>query len=351
MLSDRTGGMKALPKPRSAWLLLGDSASFYTDDQLRRVQRRSPSSRPDSWTCSPRIEIGDVLFLYFMAPRKSINFVCRAASRPYVDPDEWVLAEMDRDVSEYQWWVDLTPPVSVKPISFKTINTFMGGSLNLRGRSGKFIDPAAANRILSCATVRLTPSAELAKASLERVVGRGELPEPRKMSIGQWRAIPSATLRLEREVEQYIVEPLLRFCGIPRGAVTSTRQMRMPDGIPDYVIASPERTLAVVEVKQRIAAPRLLKQWTALPDYQQLCRYSGHLACKGMLVDCDQVILFSRPKLQFLRRYERRFLTSAQIKEIRGFLLAEGDTAKQHPTQATRSRSSIRSSSRVWSSM
>lgn len=251
------GVIKILPKPRSAWLLLGDSASFYEDDELRRAQRRYRSGRPDRWTCSPRIEIGDVLFLYFMAPRKSINFVCRAASRPYVDRDEVVLAH--RDVSEYQWWVDLSPPVSVEPIPFKAIDTFMGGSLNLRGRSGKFIDHAAANRILACAKIRFAPSAEIAKASLERVVGRAGMPEPGTMSLGQWRAIPSANLRLEREVEQYIVEPLLRFCGIPRGTLTATRQMQTQEGIPDFVITIPEQTLAVVEVKQRIASPRLLK--------------------------------------------------------------------------------------------
>ena len=325
MLGGRAGVMKTLPQPRSAWLLLGDDASFYTDDELQRVQGRSPSGRPNTWTCSPRIEIGDVLFLYFMAPRKSINFICHAASRPYVDRDEVPLAH--RDVSEYQWWVDHTPPVSVEPISFKTINAFMGGSLNLRGRSGKFIDHAAANRILACAKVRFTPSAETAKASLERVVGRAGMPNPRTMSLRQWRAIPSANLRLEREVEQYVVEPLLRFCGIPGGAVTATRQMRTQEGIPDYVIANSERTLAVVEVKQRIAAPRLFKHWTAVANYQQLCRYAGHFACRGMLVDCDQVILFSGPRMRFLRSYERRFLTSAQVKEVRAFLLAEGDAA------------------------
>ena len=321
MLGGRAGVMKTLPQPRSAWLLVGDSASFYTDDKLRRAQRRYLSGRPDRWTCSPRIEIGDVLFLYFMAPRKSINFVCRAISRPYFDRNEEVSAEWDRDVSEYQWWVDHTPPVSVEPISFKTINEFMGGSLNLRGRSGKFIDHAAANRILASAKVLFTPLAETAKASLGRVVGGTGMPNPRTMSLRQLRAIPSANLRLEREVEQYVVEPLLRFCGIPKGALTATRQMRTQEGIPDYVIANSERTLAVVEVKQRIAAPRLFK-WTAVANYQQLCRYAGHFGCKGMLVDCDQVILFSRPRMQFFRRYERRFLTIAQVKEIRGFLLA-----------------------------
>lgn len=132
----------------------------------------------------------------------------------------------------------------------------MGGSLNLRGRSGKFIDSAGANLILARARVRFAPSAGMAKASLQRVVGRAEMPDPRTMSLRQWRAIPSANLRLEREIEQYIVDPLLRFCGIPRRTLTATRQMRTKDGIPDYVIATPERTLAVVEVKPRVAAPR-----------------------------------------------------------------------------------------------
>lgn len=168
MLGGRAGMLRILPKPRSAWLLLGDNASFYTDDELRAVQRRYQSGVPDLWTCSPRIERGDVLFVYFMSPRKSINFICRADSPPYVDRN--VEVNRERDLSEYQWYVDLTPPVSVEPISFKTINTFMGGSLNLRGRSGKFIDHAAANRILACAKVRFAPSADLAKLSLKRVV-------------------------------------------------------------------------------------------------------------------------------------------------------------------------------------
>ncbi len=54
------------------------------------------------------------------------------------------------------------------------------------------------------------------------------------MSLSEWRNVASGKLKGEREVELYIVQPLLRYCGIPR--TSAIRQLRTGEGIPDYVI-------------------------------------------------------------------------------------------------------------------
>lgn len=324
--------MKATPTPRlpqstlvpssphGAWLLMGDEGSFYSRGNLRRlVDRDRAGLFLDCWTCSPRVEIGDVLFMYYMAPRKAIHFVCRATSRPYVDPALYVRA--DREVSKYQWWVDISPPVEVEPIPFNEIRQAMGGYLNLKGRAGKYVDVAVGNRLLKAAKVMDGPSAHYAGQTLTRLTGRRDLPDPEKMSLSEWRKLASGKLKGEREVELYIVQPLLRYCGIPRKS--AIHQLRTGEGIPDYVITRDTVHLAAVEVKQRIAGPRGgVKRWTDLPDYEQLCRYTRHLGCKGMLVDCDQVFLFSGQRMKLLRRFDRQFITLKDAKVIGRFLMS-----------------------------
>lgn len=320
-LSGRSKKTKSVSsRPHGAWLLMGDGGSFYSPTDLRRLVARDRAGLSvDCWTCSPRVEIGDVLFIYYMAPRKAIHFVCRATSRPYVDPALYVRANIA--VSKYQWWVEISPPVEIEPIPFNEIRQAAGGYLNLKGRAGKYLDVDAANHLLKAVKVTNGPSAHLASQTLERLTGRADLPNPDKMTLPEWRNVASGKLKGEREVERYIVEPLFRYSGIPR--TFAIRQSPTSEGIPDYVIRQNAEDLAVVEVKQRVAGPRGgVVLWADLPDYEQVCRYSRHLGCKGMLIDCDQVFLFSGKAMNLLRRFDRQSLTREDAKVIGRFLLS-----------------------------
>jgi type I restriction enzyme R subunit len=73
----------AIP-PTTAWLLIGDEASFPTASDLRDNRRR-PLTDDQIWTGSKQTQPGDLLFFYFVAPRKAIHFAARAASYPLFD--------------------------------------------------------------------------------------------------------------------------------------------------------------------------------------------------------------------------------------------------------------------------
>jgi hypothetical protein len=95
---------RRLPRPRSAWLLYSDEASY-------------PPYRFPLWTTAPHTEAGDTLFFYFMAPRKAIHFVGRALSRPFASSK--VTVTSDREVNQHQWWVRFGAVVEIEPMSLR----------------------------------------------------------------------------------------------------------------------------------------------------------------------------------------------------------------------------------------
>jgi len=83
--------------PTNALLLMGDEASFPNSDDLRA--QRDPLD-PDlwNWTCPRQIQRGDLVFIYFMTPRKAVHFAARALYPPVYDPSIQVnaLKKIDR---------------------------------------------------------------------------------------------------------------------------------------------------------------------------------------------------------------------------------------------------------------
>ena len=67
----------AIP-PVNAWLLIGDEASYPTATDLR--EGRTYWNFDSIWTGPRQAQPGDLLFFYFIAPRKAIHFVARAAA-------------------------------------------------------------------------------------------------------------------------------------------------------------------------------------------------------------------------------------------------------------------------------
>jgi hypothetical protein len=75
-------GKRDTSGPRSAWIVFGSDDSFQSDDDLKKFRGSG------QWTATKRIEIGDTLFFYFIAPYMAIHFVARAASKPWYDESE-----------------------------------------------------------------------------------------------------------------------------------------------------------------------------------------------------------------------------------------------------------------------
>lgn len=61
--------------PVNAWVLNGDEASLPTPRELAGMRKQKVPGQ--IWTAPSRARPGDVLFFYFVAPRKQIEFVAR----------------------------------------------------------------------------------------------------------------------------------------------------------------------------------------------------------------------------------------------------------------------------------
>lgn len=302
-----------LPAPRSAWLLVGDQASLHSRADLRTSLRDFQEGYCEPWTGSPRIEQGDLLFIYYIAPHKQIREVTRALDRPYREHESNVLSL--KPVSRYQWLVNLAPPIQIHPISYAELADALGEKPLLKGRSGKYLPSRVANKLIEEIRVKYSPAKELERHILQEVVGREDLPKNRPLSLSVWSSLPSALLRLEKEVEEYIVDPLFDLCDLGRDFVVR-HQQPVVGGISDYVIErSDGNTTCIVEVKQRIQSPDSGVAWSKSADYQQLQKYCSVSRCNGALVDCDQIILFNTQR-HFVQRFDRRSLTVDELKSI-----------------------------------
>lgn len=296
--------------PTNAWLLIGDEASYPTAEELRdsRLRWREECF----WTGPRQAQPGDLLFFYFMAPRKAIHFLARAGSHPVFDPTIEVNAL--RDVDPNQWWLNHTPLVEVKPLPFRDLQAALGGHLNLRGKPSHYIPPDAAHELLQHTTPLVSTSAR-DRAVLQVPVGDPELPDPAHVTRTAWACIADGPLKLERQVEHYIVEPLLRLA-LPRtGAVTWQKSYRIKGGVPDYVVLRDGTPSGVVEVKIGVREPRKAR-WGDSPDFQQVMRYSATLGVPAALVDSNRIFLFAAGASRPVATIHRRSATEDDLKRV-----------------------------------
>jgi hypothetical protein len=88
-------------------------------------------------------------------------------------------------------------------------------------------------------------------------------------------------LKLERQVEEHVVGPLLRMALLGLAGAAWKRQYRTPDGgIADYVITRRSKPTAVVEAKVAIAAP-WSGRWSTSRHFAQVSRYCSELGVPG----------------------------------------------------------------------
>ena len=309
--------------PRNAWLLIGDEASYPTPEGLREQRARAEAGIFDyDWTAPKNGELGDLVLVYFIAPRKSACFVARLATAPHWQTDIEVNALNAVDV--HQWWSQLTPLIEIDPIPYKTLQEATGGYLPLRGRSGHYLPP----RTIQALT--FTAKDAERQAELDRVVqvpsGNPDLPEEVE-SLDEWKAIPSGALPLEAKVSEHIVRPLARLAG---NAVSGpgldfgiTAEYRVPSGFVDFVFMYPASTPALaVEVKLTVLRPQS-GVWTDSPDFQQLQRYMRDLDVSGLLVDAQRLLLVKRGSDAPFAEIIRSEATWEDIALVRDLILGD----------------------------
>ncbi len=308
----------AIP-PTNAWLLIGDGKSFPSESKLRD-HRSMPFSEYPIWTGSKQTQPGDLLFFYFVAPHKAIHFAARVASYPFFDSS--IAVSSKKPVDPNQWWVTYTPQVEVAPVSFAELSELMGGHLILKGKPSHYLPPAVVRGILDRAVDldRLTKADRLV---FELPVGSADLPNPALVRLAGWRKMADGPLQVERQVEQYVVDPLLRLSLPKPRSVRWEKQYRLNSGIADYVVLDSDspRKRSVIEVKLGVRRPPD-GDWSRSPDFQQVLRYASELDVAAALIDCNRIFLIERGALAPTVIIERDRATVDDLRAIGRHLMS-----------------------------
>jgi hypothetical protein len=309
-MSDRLQKILEIP-PTNAWLLFGDEASFPTASELRDNLRR-PLTDNQIWTGSKQTQPGDLLFFYFLAPRKAIHFAARAAAYPFFDSKIGI--ESLTPVDPNKWWVKYTPLIKVTPVSFAEIKRLMDRHLILHGESGRYLRPSVVRGILDRAVDR-DRMTETDLLVFQEPVGSVDLPDPAQVRLADWKEMADGPLKLEPQVEQYVVEPLLRLALPKRRSVSWQRQYKLKSGIADYVVLESGSPRSVIEVKVGVSTPRD-GDWSQSSDFKQVLKYARELDVPAALIDCNKISLIAPGASAPTVTIERDRATADDLRDI-----------------------------------
>lgn len=325
--------------PRNAWLLMGDEASYPAPEDLLAQRERTEAGIFDyDWTAPKNGELGDLVLVYFVAPRKAACFVARLATRPHWQTHVEVNTVGAVDI--HQWWAQLTALVEIEPIPYKALQEAAGGFLPLRGRSGHYLSPQT---VQALSFVAKDPERQADVDQIAQVPsGNPELPESVE-GIDEWKAIPAGALPLEAKVSEHIVKPLLDLLwNAPYSTAEHPlydrtlgpilmEEHRVPSGYVDFVMCygGPPLPALAIEVKLTVLRPAS-GVWIDSPDFRQLQRYMSDLDLPGLLVDAQRIMLVKRGADTPFAEIVRADATWDDIALIRDLLL-EDSIAKRIP--------------------
>ncbi|MFO0609362.1 MAG: hypothetical protein U0324_39725 [Polyangiales bacterium] len=237
-------------------------------------------------------------------------FVARADRDPYYEAH----VDSSADISPGQWCFGLKSMVEIEPIAFKDLCAICGEALILKGQSGKRLTAAMANALLSRITIKHPSDADIRDDILQPVVNHA-LPQPDSMSLDDLRDFASGHLNLEKEVEEYIVDPMLRLAGLDEAPYRIERQVRVGKGLADRVVYRGNEALCVIEVKRRLHLDRH-RDWTTCIDVAQAQGYATRLSTDFMLVDVDRIACFKAGQKTPAVEFDRRCLDESELEQI-----------------------------------
>lgn len=299
--------------PINAWLLMGDEGSYPSPSDLRKMH---DGEWELEWTGPSQAQCGDLLFFYFMHTTKEIRFAARVAGIPVYDTDAQVNTK--KQIDTHQWWVSHTPMVEVPPITFKELNEEMGGGLILRGKPTHYLSPKVVKGLLARMSRgdQATLLGESSSEVLRVPVGEVSTPSPKDIDLPTWRAMADGPLKLEAQVEEYVVEPLLRMAFAGHSDVTIGHQPKIKGaGIADYKISVGDDITGVVEVKTAIQVGRG-GNWAESAHLKQLQKYMNALGTPGLLIDSNNAFLFRLGDSEPSRVLNRISATEEDIEAI-----------------------------------
>ena len=270
----------ALP-PVNAWLVYADSAC-------------APAPGVGiEWSVARQTQPGDLVYGYFVEPHCAVRFVARAASHAWYEQR----SEGHRPVRSTSWWALLTPPLWIPPVPVTVLRDAVGGSLPMRGRSGRYLPPAAVQRLN--ARIGRAGETSVALEAILRPTTAGALPElrgPGALDMPSWRALAG--------------EPTLRLAqGHPIGATKEADYVVLRDGVPR----------CVVQVKLRLRRGRD-GRWPHSLDVTEATGYAATLGTGAVLVDAFDVHLIAAGAQDPFHSFTRARASARDIDVLRGQL-------------------------------
>lgn len=304
------------PTPRNAWIIIGNDDSWVDRQQLDGI-----NAEPDYWywNGSPHTEEDDLLFFYYTAPRGAVCFVARADRDPYYEAH----VDSRAEISPGQWCFGLKSMVEIEPITFKELCAICGETLILKGQSGKKLTAAMANALLSRIKIRHPPDSDIRDDIMQPVVNHA-LPQPGAMTLDDLRDLASGHLNLEKEVEEYVVDPLLRLAGLAEAPYRIERQVRVGRGLADRVVYHGDTAVCVIEVKRRLHLDRN-RDWATCIDLGQVEGYATMLSADFMLVDVDRIACFKAGDKTPSVEFDRRHLDEDAIEDVALYASGRGE--------------------------
>jgi hypothetical protein len=304
------------PAPRNAWIIIGNNDSWIDRQGLDGINTDSDHWH---WNGSAHTEEDDLLFFYYTAPRGAVYFVARADRDPYYQTH----ADTNAGISPGQWWFGLKSMVEIEPIGFKELCAICGETLILKGQSGKKLTAAMANALLLRIKIKHPPDSDIRNDIMQPVVNHA-LPQPGAMILDDLRGLASGHLNLERDVEEYIVDPILRLAGLDKTPYHVERQVRVGRGFADRVVYHGDKAVCVIEVKRRLHLDRN-SDWATCIDLEQVERYATMLSADFMLVDVDRIACFKAGDKTPSVEFDRRHLDEDAIEDIALYATGRGE--------------------------
>ena len=250
-----------LPPPRAAYVI-GASPE---DRAFQTANANANGKDVVCWQGNPDTQPGDVVLLYHWAPASRFSSVWRACAPGFVDP-----------FFAFYRCVYIGRPVAVPGPSFREIK-----------EDERFCDSfLVKTRMLRMDGLEIMPSEYARIRALIEQAG-GDISRLPVLDVRFASGECPKQVERERDVELYLLEPLLKRLGWERGQYVRQMPLRMGRMFtvyPDYVIlpkATPghERGYWVVEAKKSIPTAKQLKI-----DCAQASSYALRLNAKGLML-------------------------------------------------------------------
>jgi len=280
-----------LPEPRKAYFIGGGKKDKTIDssgdfDYLDKANNTTITS----WNGNPETQPGDIIVMYCLTPRSYIHSIWRAVTPGSYDPFFY-----------YYKTVYIGQPLFVKPISIDEMKNdeilsempLVRG--NMQGINGRIIEKKYYDRILELLKQKGDDLEKLPKLSDE--------------------FIQDVELKSEKDVEKFLLEPLLQKLGYSEIDWKRQLKLRMGRGdrvFPDYVIFPKEERnnesgYWIWEAKHTITNNKQLKE-----DFGQAKSYALRLKSKGLGLISKEGIWLSESNFDFEKI---RFWSWKQISE------------------------------------